>query len=193
MAFSSEIESAISKYSSSFGVDADLIRSIIIQESGGNPNAMGDYDVYGVPHSFGLMQLNDQGAGAGYSPEYLLNIDNNVRLGTGYLKSCLDAFPGDLKTAISAYNQGIAGARSKGWTHNADYVNSVLAILGKPIAEVHIGIPGEEISALGKIVPTDEETKTYWKNTFDKIASGCSIYIFITIIIIVIIIICVRY
>lgn len=193
MAFSSQIENAIFKYSAQYDVDAALIRAIIMQESGGNPNAKGDYDSAGVPHSFGLMQLYDKGAGAGYSPAYLLDIDNNVRLGTGYLKSCLNAFPGDLKTAISAYNQGIGGARDRGWTYNRSYVESVLSYYGKPVEE----IPGEEapgeVGAGVQIVPTDIETIAHWKNTFDKVALGCSLYIILAIIITIIIILIVRY
>jgi len=193
MAFSNQVESAISKYSAQYDVEAALIRAIIMQESSGNPNALGDYDSAGVPHSFGLMQLYDKGAGAGYSPAFLLVIDNNVSIGTRYLKSCLDAFPGDLKTGISAYNQGIGGARDRGWTHNRAYVESVLSYYGKPVPEVPgENPPGEEYLGV-RVVPTESETVQHWKNTFDKIALGCSTYIFIAIIIIIIIIIIVRY
>lgn len=169
MAFSIQIENAISKYSAQYGVETALIRAIIQQESGGNPNAKGDYDSAGVPHSFGLMQLNDKGAGAGYSREYLLDIDNNVNIGTKYLKGCLDAFGGDLKKGISAYNQGIGGVVSRGWTYNRAYVERVLSYYGKPVEEVREGAPEEGIPILGRIVPTDEETKNFWKRVFDKI------------------------
>jgi len=193
MAFSIQVEQAILKYSAQYDVEAALIRAIIQQESSGNPNAKGDYDADGVPHSFGLMQLYDKGAGAGYSPAFLLVIENNVSIGTRYLKSCLDAFPGDLKTAISAYNQGIAGARDRGWTHNRAYVESVLSYYGKPVEEIPEEKPPGEAHLGVQIVPTDSETITHWKNTFDKIALGCSTYIFIAIIIIIIIILIVRY
>jgi soluble lytic murein transglycosylase-like protein len=173
MAFSSTVESAIKKYSAQYNVDADLIRAIIQVESGGNPNALGDYDSAGVPHSFGLMQLNDKGAGAGYSRSYLLNVDNNVNLGTKYLKACLNAFPGDLKTGISAYNQGIGGARTRGWTYNRAYVERVLSYYGVPVPEKPEEVVQKAIAKGIQIVPSDSETKVYWKNTFNKISEGC--------------------
>lgn len=193
MAFSNQVENAISKYSAQYDVEAALIRAIIQQESSGNPNALGDYGIDGKPHSFGLMQLNDKGAGAGYSPAFLLVIDNNVSIGTRYLKSCLDAFPGDLKTAISAYNQGINGAQGRGWTYNRAYVESVLSYYGKPVEGIPEEVPTGEAYLGVQVVPTDSQTVQHWKNTFDKIALGCSTYIFLAIIIIIIIIILVRY
>ena len=99
---------------------------------------MGDYDAEGVPHSFGLMQLYDKGAGFGHTSEELLDLSNNVTWGTSYLKGCVAAFPGDIYTAISAYNQGIGGARSRGWSFNAPYVQTVIrwmeAFSGEPLA-----------------------------------------------------------
>ena len=193
MAFPNQIENAINKYSALYGVDAALIRAIIQVESGGNPDAKGDYDSAGVPHSFGLMQLNDKGAGAGYRPEYLLDTDNNVRLGTNYLKACIDAFPGDLKSAVSAYNQGITGVRIRGWTFNRAYVERVLSYYIQPAGK-EITVPPEgEIPEKGQVVPTEKQTVQHWKDTFDEIAAGCSTYIILAIIIIIIIIIFVRY
>jgi len=193
MAFSNQVEQAILKYSAQYDVEAALIRAIIQQESSGNPNALGDYDSAGVPHSFGLMQLNDKGAGAGYSPAFLLVIENNVSIGTRYLKSCLDAFPGDLKTAISAYNQGIGGARERGWTHNRSYVESVLSYYGGEVPGIPEEIPPGEAYLGVQVVPSNSQTIQHWKNTFDKIALGCSTYIILAIIIVIIIILIVRY
>lgn len=109
-----------------YGVDAALIAAISYVESKWNPNALGDFDSQGRPHSFGLMQLYDKGAGAGYTREQLLDPRTNVMLGTKYLKQCIDAFPGDIETAISAYNQGIANARRRGKQANYYYVQLVL-------------------------------------------------------------------
>lgn len=64
---------------------------------------------------------------------------------------------------------------------------------GEEIPEVPGEVPPGEEYLAAQIVPTDSETITHWKNTFDKIALGCSTYIFIAIIIIIIIILIVRY
>jgi len=184
MEIPADIKNAVEQASEYYGVDENLIYAIIQVESGFNPRAKGDYDKNGVPQSYGLMQLNLKGAGAGYTPAELLDINTNVNIGTRYLKACLDAFPGDIRTGISAYNQGIGGAKNWGWTRNRSYVEAVLSYYKKPISEV-VTTPHEPvISTAEAIVPTDWETKGLWKKTFDKINAGCSIYFIILIIII---------
>ncbi|MCL5110672.1 MAG: transglycosylase SLT domain-containing protein [Chloroflexi bacterium] len=62
----------IEAYADWFGVDPFFVAAVLLEESGGNPAAVGDQG-----HSVGLMQLHDQGVGSGlldlrYDP--LLNI-----------------------------------------------------------------------------------------------------------------------
>lgn len=109
-----------------YGVPVELVAAIIQAESSFNPDAMGDRDAQGVPHSFGLMQLHDKGAGSGFSPQQLLDPNLNVEIGTRYLGECLRAFGGDLHLAISAYNGGIEQTRQRGWSYNELYVKTVL-------------------------------------------------------------------
>jgi len=134
------ILSAILLASRAFGVPGPLIAAIIVQESGWNIHALGDYDVDQRPHSFGLMQLHDKGAGSAYTQDQLLDPYLNIMAGTEYLKVCLDAFPNNKKLAISAYNQGVGGAAKRGYGHNEDYVNNVLSLEEKYTEEwAHIG------------------------------------------------------
>ena len=122
---------AIMLASRAFDVPAHMIAAIIDQESGFNFHALGDKDSEGIPHSYGLMQLNLEGAGYGYSPDQLLNPYFNIFVGTEYLKACMNAFPNNIKLAISAYNQGQGGAAKRGWGYNETYVNNVLALMSK--------------------------------------------------------------
>lgn len=99
------------------------------------PNAEGLY-----PHSFGLMQLSVNGAGAYHTPAELLDISNNVRWGCDYLKRCLGAFGGDWERAISAYNQGIQGVKDNGIEVNRPYINDVMALVWQYAgAGIHLG------------------------------------------------------
>jgi soluble lytic murein transglycosylase-like protein len=100
------------------GVAMATVLAVAMAESGMDPNALGDYTAEGIPESFGLMQLHVRGAGYGYTREQLLDLHTNVDIGVRYLRACLDAFPGDLYTGLSAYNQGIGGAKERGWTFN---------------------------------------------------------------------------
>lgn len=117
--------------SRAFDVPAHMIAAVIDQESGFNVNALGDYDDDKTAHSFSLMQVNDKGAGYGYTPDMLLNPVFNIMVGTEYLKACMNAFPNNLRLAISAYNQGIGGASEKGWGANRIYVLNVLNLMSK--------------------------------------------------------------
>ena len=103
-----------------YGVDFYLIASLIQQESGFRPHAVGDAST-----SYGLMQLNVNGAGSGFTPEELLDISRNIKLGVAYLRQCLDAFPADNREAIAAYRQGIQGVRDNGWEVSEVYVCSI--------------------------------------------------------------------
>jgi len=125
------ILSIIMLVSRAFEVPAPLIAAIIDQESGWNVNALGDRDEDQMPHSFGLMQVNDRGAGFGYPQDLLLTPAGNILVGSEYLKACLDMYPNNVRLAISAYNQGMAGAARRGYGYNEPYVNNVLSLWEK--------------------------------------------------------------
>lgn len=107
-------------------VPLSLALAVAWVESKWNPVAKGDYDEGGNPHSYGLFQLYNQGAGVGLPSEQLLDLKKNSQLGVAYLKLCLKAFSDNRFAAISAYNQGVQGCRDRGWDFNREYVEAVL-------------------------------------------------------------------
>jgi hypothetical protein len=118
-----EIYDAIQAAAAKYAVEPALIAAVIARESDWDPRA-----VDGATETYGLMQIHRRGAGAGYTPAQLLDITTNLDLGTAYLKANLEAFPDDLRTAISGYHQGTAGAQTYGWARTATYVEEVLAL-----------------------------------------------------------------
>jgi hypothetical protein len=109
------------------GVDFWLLAAVTYQESAWNYLALGDRDKDGVPHAFGLGQLNDGGAGKGYPKEVLLTPDANALISAGNLKYCLSAFPGDDKSGIAAYRQGVKGVKDNGWEVSKGYVLEIIS------------------------------------------------------------------
>lgn len=94
-----DVERLVSANANTWGVDPALVKAIIANESGFDPNATSKTGAQG------LMQLEpgtaaDLGVSNAYDPA------QNVAGGTRYIRGLLDRFHGDLRLAIAAYNAG---------------------------------------------------------------------------------------
>lgn len=89
----------ILKASSRYQVDPNLVRAIIMAESGFNPSAVSKKGAKGLMQ---LMPKTAQQLGItdSFNPEH--NIDGGVR----YFKQLLDRFNGETELALAAYNAG---------------------------------------------------------------------------------------
>ncbi len=105
----------------------DLIKSIIMRESGGNSQAVSHKGAAGLmqlmPDTAKAMGVNDP-----------LDPEENIRGGAKYLRSLIDRF-GDLKTALTAYNAGPANVERHGgaahFPETDKYVQQILSDLRK--------------------------------------------------------------
>lgn len=94
-AFDSHIRNAAKET----GVDSNLIRAVIMAESGGNPRAVS------TKNARGLMQLLDSTA-AEMGVKNPLNPEENINGGSRYLAKMLKHFNGNAQLAVAAYNAG---------------------------------------------------------------------------------------
>ncbi len=85
-----------------YGVDPNLIRAVILAESGGNPQAVSKRGARGLAQ---ILPSTGRELGARRS-EDLFDPRTNILLGTKYLSQLLAEFNGDVGRALAAYNGG---------------------------------------------------------------------------------------
>jgi membrane-bound lytic murein transglycosylase B len=105
-----EYEYLIGQAAEKYDVDEILIKAIMKAESDFNPECVSGAGAVGLmqlmPETAKLMGVSDS-----YDPE------QNINAGVGYFKNQLDAFGGDIKMALAAYNCGPTKLRSLGITN----------------------------------------------------------------------------
>ncbi|WP_373600002.1 lytic transglycosylase domain-containing protein [Paraclostridium bifermentans] len=96
---SARIENAVKISSQKYGVDENLIKSIIKVESNFNPNCESSAGAKG------LMQLMPENCrDLGITDPF--NIEQNIDGGTRHIKEYLDRYDGNVEMALMAYNGG---------------------------------------------------------------------------------------
>ncbi|HWF48759.1 MAG TPA: lytic transglycosylase domain-containing protein [Bryobacteraceae bacterium] len=119
-----EIDRLAEQAGSRNGVSADLLKSVMRQESGFKPCALS------IVGAMGLMQVMPETAET-------LHLDDpfdpakNVDAGARFLRMMLDRYQGDTQLALGAYNAGPARVDKSGGVpaipETVDYINKVLA------------------------------------------------------------------
>jgi hypothetical protein len=96
-----QLKPMLAKAGATYDIDADLLASVVRQESAGHPNAVSRSGAQG------LMQLMPgTAAGLGVSNSFVPG--ENIRGGTAYLDALLRRYHEDLALALAAYNAGPA-------------------------------------------------------------------------------------
>ncbi len=121
-------EPAIKAAASDSGVSENLIKAVILQESGGDARAVSGKGAKG------LMQLMDATAKE-LGVENSFNPVENIRGGARYLAGLLREFKGDVELALASYNAGMGTVKKFGgvppYKETREYVEKVTANLDK--------------------------------------------------------------
>jgi len=118
-----QIISMIEDTSNKYGVDSKLIKALVQQESGFNPNAKSKAG------AIGLMQLMPSTA-KGLGVDDPLDPKQNIEGGVKYVKSLMDRFNGNIILALAAYNAGPNAVKKYDgvppYKETQNYVKSIL-------------------------------------------------------------------
>ncbi len=129
MARSIQYDEVISGAAKASTIAADLLRAVIVVESGFNPRAVSKKG------AVGLMQLQPATARR-YGVKNIYDPEQNVRAGAHYLSDLLTRFDSNVELALAAYNAGEQavehyGRRIPPYRETQSYVPNVLRIYQK--------------------------------------------------------------
>lgn len=123
----SRYDRAIRTNATRYGVSARLVHAVIATESAYNPGAVSPKGAKG------LMQLMPATA-RGYGVSDLFDPEQNIHAGVAHLRDLLDAFGGDPRLAVAAYNAGAEAVRKYSgippYAETRQYVARVLSRMG---------------------------------------------------------------
>jgi Rod binding domain-containing protein len=121
-----QYEKHIDNAAESYGVDKNIIKSIIMTESAGNNKAVSS------AKAKGLMQLMDSTA-VDMGVKNVFNPKENINGGTKYFAQMLRQYGGDVKLALAAYNAGPSNVEKFNgvppFDETKNYINKVLGYL----------------------------------------------------------------
>jgi soluble lytic murein transglycosylase-like protein len=126
------------------GVDPELIRLVISQESGFKAAARSHKNAQG------LMQLIPETAQR-FGVKRPWDPKENIEGGTRYLKWLLNYFDGDVKLALAGYNAGENAVKKYGnkvppYKETRNYVKKIASAYGKTYHSIPISSPTNEVS-----------------------------------------------
>jgi len=156
-----QYESHIEEASKETGIDKSILKALILQESGGKANAVGDGG-----KAVGLTQLHpDAARESGLSLEDRYDPKLSIMGGARYLKKKLMEWNGDIESALAAYNQGTGAMRGG---------NFLKTSRGQRYAEQVLSLE-RKISQTASDLEASQNTVAQLKDSKPKTSAGTSV------------------
>jgi soluble lytic murein transglycosylase-like protein len=137
LARSAQYDGVIKGAAKAATIQAQLVRAVIVVESGFNPRAVSKKG------AIGLMQLQPATAKR-YGVKNIYDPTENVRAGAHYLSDLLTRFDSNIELALAAYNAGEDAVERYGrhvppYRETLAYVPSVLKVYRRLMDQAHAG------------------------------------------------------
>jgi soluble lytic murein transglycosylase-like protein len=121
------IRSSLDHWSSTYGVDAHLVRAVAWMESGYQQRVVSSVGAEGVMQLLPTTWQYVEDVLIGHPVDH--TADGNVQVGVAYLHHLLQAFGGDERLALAGWYQGEAAVRANGtYKVTKPFVDDVLAL-----------------------------------------------------------------
>lgn len=179
------------RYSEAYDVPEDLVKAIIVQESGGRVDAINvnygeDGNIRSTDH--GIMQINDRAHPRFFDRnredfvcDASSNVECNIRAGTEILKGSYDAYNnGRVFTCTgklySGWEAALRGYNGWGCTGNNNYVEDVMEKIGQDIYfAVTRNVDIIDVGTLAINIDVDEDVDYDFTKISNVIAMGINI------------------
>lgn len=126
--FPKNYKDLVSKYSSKYGVNADLVHAVIQTESSYIPDAVSPKGAQG------LMQLMPETA-INYEVSDSFDAEENIRGGVHFLSDLIKKYDGDVKLVLAAYNAGEGAVKKYNgvppYRETVEYIQKIERYMGK--------------------------------------------------------------
>jgi soluble lytic murein transglycosylase-like protein len=157
--YAAEIDAAAARY----GIDPALLRGLVKQESGFDPNARSGAGAVGLTQ---LMPGTARELGVTDPTDPAQALDGGAK----YLKQQLDRFGGDASKALAAYNAGPGAVQKFGgvppYAETQHYVQNVLAFAASYRTQAGSATPAPAIAPLPAALPAATTSSAATLRTF---------------------------
>lgn len=152
--FADEVEKIIEEAAARYGLDPNLIRAMIKQESGGNPKALSPKGARGVSQ-FMPDTARRYGLRVGGGVDERLDVDKSIRAMAHYMADLMKMFGGDTRLALAGYNAGEGAVKKYGgippYNETQNYVQSIM----RGFTRLSTGVDSFNQSPSGRPVPVE--------------------------------------